>query len=321
MAVSGLDYDTWYTWYVDVNDGNNAASYEFEFKTYFAPILDPFASGWGYRKQIVIDHTKVTADLTSFPILIDVTDSDLAAKAQADGNDILFVDGAGIANRLYHEIEDFNSTSGRLVAWINVPNLSSSIDTTFYIYYGNPSASDQQSPELVWDSNYVLVQHLNEAAGTHYDSTSYYNDGTPQSGVIQDTNGIIDGADAFDGVDDHVIVNDDSSLRLADHFIEVWMKRSESSTDELILVEKRGSSTHSNYFISTNKNSNQEIFAGFSDGALWYSLASDSGVIGDTDWHYIVYTVNGYFSHQSKSLSGPQSPCLSNGRHPSESTT
>ena len=46
-------------------------------------------TNWGYRKEITIDHTKVTADLINFPVLISVdADNDLKNKAQADADDI-----------------------------------------------------------------------------------------------------------------------------------------------------------------------------------------------------------------------------------------
>ncbi|MFQ6071049.1 MAG: DUF2341 domain-containing protein, partial [Candidatus Aminicenantales bacterium] len=62
-----------------------------------------------YQKQIVIDASKVEANLTDFPVLIYLaSDSDLASKAQDDGDDIMFSDSAG--NKLSHEIEYFNGT-------------------------------------------------------------------------------------------------------------------------------------------------------------------------------------------------------------------
>ncbi|MFA7171068.1 MAG: LamG domain-containing protein, partial [Candidatus Paceibacterota bacterium] len=48
-------------------------------------------SSFTYRKAITIDHTKVSADLTDFPVLVNLpTDASLASHAQADGDDILF---------------------------------------------------------------------------------------------------------------------------------------------------------------------------------------------------------------------------------------
>jgi len=153
---------------------------------------------WQYRKNITIDHTKVAADLIDFPVLVDVTDSDLVSKAQGDGDDIVFADFSG--NKLDHEVELYDGGTGHLVAWVRVPTLSSTTDTVIYMYYGNPTTSNQENPGGVW-KDYVMVQHLEEISGTHYDSTANANDGTPYGGVNQNAVGKVDGADDFDGND------------------------------------------------------------------------------------------------------------------------
>ena len=60
---------------------------------------------WNFRKQIFIDHTKVTADLENFPVLIDIIDPDLI-KAKNDGSDIVFTIDHN--NTLSHEIEFYD---------------------------------------------------------------------------------------------------------------------------------------------------------------------------------------------------------------------
>jgi hypothetical protein len=84
------------------------------------------------------------------------------------------MDGPGTANRLFHEIEQYNSSTGELVAWVNINSILSSEDTILYIYYGNTSCSNQQFPDKVWDSNYCGVWHLNDFC----DSTINGNDGS-----------------------------------------------------------------------------------------------------------------------------------------------
>jgi hypothetical protein len=76
---------------------------------------------------------------------------------------------------LLHEIEFFDGSSGELVAWVNVSGLSSSVDSVFYLYYGNPVCGNQQYPEFVWDSNYLAVFHMNEVAGDMMDATGNKN--------------------------------------------------------------------------------------------------------------------------------------------------
>jgi len=133
----------------------------------------PF-SNWGYMKTLTIDHNMVTGSLTDFPVLISLVDPDLAVHAQSSGNDILFALSDG--TQLAHEIDNYNPVTGTLVAWVNVPVVSDTADTTIYMYYGNPTAGNQQNPVAVWDPNYKAVYHMND--GT---STSDINDSTTNS--------------------------------------------------------------------------------------------------------------------------------------------
>jgi hypothetical protein len=178
--------------------------------------------GWRYRKTITIDHTKVAANLTNFPLLIDLVDADLASKAKSDGSDIAFVGCCGM--QLKHEIEYYNGGTGRLLAWVKLLTLSSTGDQALYMYYGNPSASSQQSPPEVWDSNYRMVQHFEETSGTHYDSTANGRNGTAYGGVVQGTSEKIDGADSFDGSDDYIQVTGQDVVSGTSTTVSFWEK-------------------------------------------------------------------------------------------------
>jgi hypothetical protein len=136
---------------------------------------DWYNAGWSYRKKITVDCTKVAADLTDFPVLVSLSsDPDLAARAQSDGDDILFTSTDG-TTKLNHEIEYFNGGTGELVAWVNVPNLSSSTDTDIYMYYGNSSCGDQENAVAAWDSSFKMVQHMDDTPASS-GGTIYFND-------------------------------------------------------------------------------------------------------------------------------------------------
>jgi len=194
---------------------------------------------WEYRKSITIDHTILTDDLTHYPILLSIKDSDLS-KAQPDGDDIVFTLDDH-ETQLNHEIEYFNSANGELVAWIEIPQLSSTVDTTLYMYYGNGVCGSQQHSDDVWDSNYVLVHHLEETAGEIDDSSSYDNDGTAMGGLRLDAPGKIDGADEFDLSGSYIEVTNAASLENYGNSISIegWFKyESIISFIPLPIVEK-----------------------------------------------------------------------------------
>lgn len=118
-----------------------------------------YDNNWIYRKLITINSTEISQDLTDFPILVSVTDLDLREKAQAGGDDILFTTINGTV-KLDHEIEKFDASTGELQAWVRIPNLSSSVDTEIYMYYGNPYAINQENVVGVWEPNYLGVWHF-----------------------------------------------------------------------------------------------------------------------------------------------------------------
>ncbi|MFX1432088.1 MAG: DUF2341 domain-containing protein, partial [Promethearchaeota archaeon] len=155
-----------------------------------------------YYKPITINHEMVSGSGThiNFPVLISILDEELHNHVnQSNGNDIAF---ANDDDWLDHEIEFFNhtysSTHAKLVAWVRIPSLSTSVNTTIYMYYGNSTMSSRQNPTGVWDSSYRGVWHLSELSGSAVDSTSYGTSGTVSpGGVSRGATGQIDGAYDF----------------------------------------------------------------------------------------------------------------------------
>jgi hypothetical protein len=139
---------------------------------------------WTHRKNITIDKAKVNGTVSDFPVLINFTsDSDLQAYALGTGDDILFTKSDG-TTKLSHEFELYQSGSGGLIAWVKIPSpgLSSAANTSIYMYYGNPAASNQEDKTGgVWSNYYQAVWHLRElgvgGVGEFKDSTSNHNNG------------------------------------------------------------------------------------------------------------------------------------------------
>ena len=162
-------------------------------------------STWSYRKSITIDHTKITATTTpllNFPMLFSVTDSDLKYTdsggfvASSTAGDILFTSSDG-TTKLSHEIEYYASTTGQIIAWVKIPSLSPTDDTTIYMYYGSQTTTYQPNPTGVWDSNYKGVWHLPDGTTlSALDSTSNANNGTLSNSPTAVT-GQIDGGANF----------------------------------------------------------------------------------------------------------------------------
>jgi len=250
VPISGLAYSTTYTWTVTATDGTHTTTKTFTFTTSDLPPW--YNTDWQYRRTIMIDHTKVSGDQTNFPVLIDITDSNFIAKAQPDGDDFVFTDQDN--NKLNHQIEYYDNTAGRLIAWVNIPYLSSTADTKIYLYYGNPTCGNQQNPKAVWDTSNKLVLHLNEKSGTHYDSTAYGNNGTPINGVQQGVNAKIDGGDTFDGTNDYIeIAHNDTLAGYTEAFTaSFWIRLEDTSRRQAILNKYNTGTSQRGWFIEYN---------------------------------------------------------------------
>jgi hypothetical protein len=242
VPINNLEYDKMYQWKIIVTDNKDTVEKENSFYTEIRPPFDPFDEGWKYRKKIKINHSQVLGDLNGFPVLVSTIDSDLAVKAQEDGEDILFMDDKGVAKKLYHELEIFDDTSGKLVTWVRIPSLFSSVDTELYMYYGNPTCGYQEYPDRVWCGKYGGVWHLNEnPTGVISDSTINNNDGLSYGQMT--SSDLIDGKIGYclelDGDDDYIAIHDSKSLKPEEVTLIGWFKPLEQNPDTGFFLSKK----------------------------------------------------------------------------------
>ncbi|MCP3992392.1 MAG: DUF2341 domain-containing protein, partial [Actinomycetia bacterium] len=108
-------------------------------------------AAWTLRKPISIDPTVADSDELDFPVLVELVDAELQAGARADGADVVFTATDGVT-RLDHTIESYDGATGALSSWVRVPTLSASTTTEIFLYFANPTATDQQDPVGVFGS-------------------------------------------------------------------------------------------------------------------------------------------------------------------------
>ncbi len=307
VPLSGLKNNSIYRWTIEVSDGKVTITEKGDFITQGKPPFDPFSQGWTYRKQITVNHSQVSRDLSDFPVLISVVDQNLRDHAQASGNDILFMDNDGVANQLGHELESFDSTTGALTAWVKLPTVSSTEDTVLYMYYGNPSSPAQQFPERVWGGSYAAVWHLNtDPFDPVLDSTAKDNDGTTQGGMsISDlTDGKMGPCFHFDGFDDFISFADFTSSMNAGTVVAwvqttstnygaVWGEASSSGNKPYILLGKYADDvlTFARDVYGMDSNYQGRLSTGMNDGQwhqiVWLSRGSGNGNAFYFDGHQV----------------------------------
>ncbi len=176
---------------------------------------------WGRKHAITINASQVqgSGSHTNFPVLItlDHLNSDVvdggANSALNGGGDIRFSSDAAGNSQLAIEVVEFVASSNvnnrRCQIWVKVPNLSTSSNTTIYIWYNKsgetpPAASSTYGSQAVW-SDYQAVWHMEtnpssniiDATGNGYNLAS-----TGGMGAGNVVSGAIGNAIQFDGSND-----------------------------------------------------------------------------------------------------------------------
>ena len=247
-----------------------------------------------YEKDIIIDHTKVTSDLSGFPVLIDLYDTDLRFDVQTDGDDIVFVQDGWI---LPYEIELFeqtyNSTHAHLVAWVKT-DLSSTVDTIVTMYYGNPLKESQENPAEVWGYNYAGVWHLGESSGGALDSTSFGSSGSVSAGVARDSVGVVGSCYEFNGANGNVNFGDPSDghfdFGVNSFSYSFWVRVDQSTSYYQLPLFKGGTTTSDAGYECETNTAGTDLKAEVSDGTT--QVISDSTSITFGQWMYIVAVVD-----------------------------
>jgi len=134
-----------------------------------------YNGSWTYRVQVTIDHTKVDSDLTDFPVYVDLSDlpAGFFTNVLSSGADIRVTRSDGTTECPFELVFITTGSSiGELHFKANF--ISSTSDTSFYIYYGNGSASAYSSTDTygrnnVWTNGFVYVNHMQ--SNTAADST------------------------------------------------------------------------------------------------------------------------------------------------------
>ena len=260
-----------------------------------------FDQDWLFRKAVVVQSSQVTAVLTDFPVLINLaSDTELAADAQNDGDDIVFTASDGVT-KLSHEIEKFVGATGELVAWVKAPYLSSGADTTIYMYYGNGTVGNQQDVANVWDTNFKGVWHLKEEqAGTgnlnlYTDSSLPAYDGDDFVSATSQ-NGQIDGGQEFDAADDYIDTGADDPLDITGPLtVSAWVYRRSNSTTHHIASKNASLSNVDPWqlaMLSTTNVLRHHIQQGPGGMGVGWEVFDSTDSVALDQWHHVAVVRN-----------------------------
>ncbi|TFG27881.1 DUF2341 domain-containing protein, partial [Candidatus Thorarchaeota archaeon] len=275
------------------NDQNRARL----FVEYIVPETEDHVISFNYQKDITIDHLDVVSDLSNFPVLIDIVDADLKSHVFSNGDDIAFtIDGVHVE----HEIELYNpsysETHAHLIAWVKVPELSSSTDTVITMHYGCANAPSGLGAG-VW-SDYAVVHHLNDdPTDTQYDSTAYNYDGTSYGGLS--TSNLVSGQIGygidFDGTDDVISVGQIYTDDWIQFTMSAWVSHDGSGSQEWDdrIFSKAPTTTVSTCIMHLAIDQTGKMRVRLSTDGTGGSAASSldsTSTPSDFDWHLLTWT-------------------------------
>jgi hypothetical protein len=201
---------------------------------------------------------------------------------------VRFVD-ADNATELYFEVESFSATTNDTVMWVNVPQIDSGSTTDYiWIYYGNSTCAfdSYYNSVSVWNSNYVLVLHLNETSGVPIDSkglqTSSVN--TAQQGV----SGIL--GTSYNFTSQYFNVTNTASLSgMATLSLEFWTYKTKAQAERTISIHDNAGLKL--YHVQTYLDgvSNCSLYGSINN--VQYGTAYN--VVPLNQWNYIVQRYDG----------------------------
>jgi biopolymer transport protein ExbB len=192
-------------------------------------------AGYDFVKEMEIESSRVAGSsaLIDFPMLVSIIDPDLRTVANggkvesSSGYDIVFT-LSDCSTLLDHQIEKYVPSTGEYVAWLRIPSLSNSVNTTIGMYYGNSAIASDPSTTSTWNAQYIGVWHMSEnpagSAPQVLDYTNGSNNGTSAGGMTSGDllAGKIGDAIDFDGSNDYIDLGDiliDGRTQIS---IEVW---------------------------------------------------------------------------------------------------
>jgi hypothetical protein len=326
--INGSEHDSYSDTDANRIDSNGSVTLNFASTSV---VLDDFeggilSSGTNFTNyaSITIDNTKVSgsSNHTDFPVLIsgifDGTGGEPDLRtAVNDGNiqntdatggasgaltvpaDLEFwSDNAASGTQYDHEVIAYDGSTGEFKAYVRVPTLQYSTDTTFYMHYNDSAVTtSQENVTSLWsnlgDGTFTVegVWHMAEASGTRYDSTSNNNDLTDNNTCPSVAGKIYKAADFSSANSEYLSIADNASNSVTgDITVSMWYKADSSATN--FLIGKNAGGSNRSYWLNSVASSNYLQFnytsSGSDDSTRQQFSSNNSTITQDgSTWNHI----------------------------------
>jgi MSHA biogenesis protein MshQ len=260
-----------------------------------------YNTSWNYRVKVTVLASKVDADLTDFPVYVDLNDLPAGFHTncnQTDARDIRVTTSDG-ETEVPREVVFYTAASDTGELHFK-GNIDSDTDTDFYIYYGNADATEPAVDATygrnnVWTNNYNAVLHLQEggttSTGAYKDSSGHYTGGgTGVADVATNASAQIGVGTTFDGTGDYIEVGA-NSIDATDAFtLSCWLNTDtvgKYSGAVSIGATGIGNSAYIGTVLTAQVGTSNSIGGGF------YGSNYGSGITTTGSWKYVQMTFAG----------------------------
>lgn len=276
-----------------------------------------YGTGWGYRAKITTQNGKVDADLTDYPIYVNLADfgsgHGIWSQVLSTGADIRVTKSDGTTEVPIQVVAiDTSAKTGELHFKAS-GTLSGTSNADYYIYYGNGDASAYATSatygrDNVWTANYNAVWHMNEdptgSAPQLIDSTGHGNSGTYQGTGTSDliTSGKIGKSTDFDPADGNYYTIPDSSYLDATSSctMQFWTYIDAYTVNYAMFLSKQsGAGVHQGYTFGVDTGLSNEAYyrsfklTGFNDQLD----TSGNAALGLGAWKFLHTVIGGASSY------------------------
>ncbi len=178
-------------------------------------------NGYAYRATFVVNHLKVPSNQTAATVSIFGTYSNLIGKITdaSTCNDFILTDSA--STLLPFEKAGCDPASG-IISYFTKMDLSSTVDVTFYAYYGKSGDTDHQDVTTTWSNGYVYVAHLSNGVTLSLADSSASAATFTNTNTVTATSAQIDGGAATNGSSNYLQYTGTISDGTASSTIEAW---------------------------------------------------------------------------------------------------
>jgi hypothetical protein len=282
-------------------------------------------ASFSFAAPLTIDHTKVpNTDQTNFPVLVygtyagagGVPDLRVAGSGghvqSASGYDIYFY-ASDLTTRLAAERVVWNATTGNIEAWVKIPTLSHTADTTIYVAYGDsgistdPNSDATHGKTSVWTNGFVAVYHLPDGTTLDaHDSTANTFDATITGAVTAATGQIDGGANGF-STSKYLQLPPGMTHLTTPYSVSSWFKSTDVTQTGIITLDWSSGQRNFLFYVASSK-----LTGEVGNGSNAQDANLTSGTLSNSTWYHGYLTVSGtthvlYLNGTGSSQVGSQS--------------